>query len=147
MDGRIDALVIGAGTAGTFTGVARAVKKANPRALCVLVEPQGSIFGGGPPGEFKVEGIGLADCIGGYGVAEAAAACAQYKGWDLNGMRAVIQGFGSMGGSSARYLARLGSKIVGVADVNGTITNPDGLDVERLLASRSSFGETCRPWA
>ncbi|TME08172.1 MAG: Glu/Leu/Phe/Val dehydrogenase [Chloroflexi bacterium] len=92
----------------------------------------------------KVEGIGLADCIGGYGVAEAAAACAQYKGWDLNGMRAVIQGFGSMGGSSARYLARLGSKIVGVADVNGTITNPDGLDVERLLASRSSFGEIDR---
>ncbi|OLC00377.1 MAG: hypothetical protein AUI15_07385 [Actinobacteria bacterium 13_2_20CM_2_66_6] len=92
----------------------------------------------------KVEGIGLADCIGGYGVAEAAAACAQYKGWDLNGMRAVIQGFGSMGGSSARYLARLGSKIVGVSDVNGTITNPDGLDVERLLASRSSFGEIDR---
>jgi len=91
-----------------------------------------------------VEGIGLADCIGGYGVAEAAAACAQYKGWDLNGMRAVIQGFGSMGGSSARYLARLGSKIVGVVDVNGTITNPDGLDVERLLASRSSLGEVDR---
>jgi cysteine synthase A len=58
MDGRIDALVIGAGTAGTFTGVARAVKRMNPQAHCVLVEPQGSIFGGGPPGDFKVEGIG-----------------------------------------------------------------------------------------
>ena len=58
MQGRIDALVIGAGTAGTFTGVARAIKNINPEVFCVLVEPQGSILGGGPPGWHKVEGIG-----------------------------------------------------------------------------------------
>lgn len=92
----------------------------------------------------NVEGIGLADCIGGYGVAEAAAACAEYKGWTLSGMRAVIQGFGTMGGSSARYLARLGVKVVGVVDVNGAISNPGGLDVERLLESRSALGEVDR---
>lgn len=63
MDGRIDAVVLGAGTAGTFTGVARAVKKINARALCVLVEPQGSIFGGGPPGDHKVEGIGQSQFV------------------------------------------------------------------------------------
>ena len=92
----------------------------------------------------KVEGIGLADCIGGYGVAEAAAAAAAYKGWDLKGMRAVVQGFGSMGGSSARYLQRLGAKVVGIVDVNGAISNPKGLDVERLLASRNELGEVDR---
>jgi cysteine synthase A len=58
MDGRIDALCIGVGTGGTFTGVARYVKERLPKALCVGVEPQGSILGGGPPGEHKVEGIG-----------------------------------------------------------------------------------------
>ncbi len=63
MDERIDAIVIGAGTAGTFTGVARAIKKLNPQALCVLVEPEGSIIGGGPPGEHKVEGIGQSQFI------------------------------------------------------------------------------------
>jgi glutamate dehydrogenase (NAD(P)+) len=92
----------------------------------------------------QVDGIGLADCIGGFGVAEAAAACAEHKGWDIAEMRAVVQGFGSMGGSSARYLARLGARIVGVVDVNGVITNPDGLDVERLLKSRSALGEIDR---
>jgi glutamate dehydrogenase (NAD(P)+) len=92
----------------------------------------------------KVDGIGLADCIGGYGVAEAAAAAADFKGWKLSDMRAVVQGFGSMGGSSARYLARLGAKVVGVVDVNGVITNPGGLDVERLLASRNALGEVDR---
>ncbi|HEX8493137.1 MAG TPA: cysteine synthase family protein [Pyrinomonadaceae bacterium] len=63
MEGRVDAVVIGAGTAGTFTGVARAVKKINPDALCVLVEPEGSIIGGGKPGEHKVEGIGQSQFI------------------------------------------------------------------------------------
>lgn len=58
MEGRIDAVVIGSGTAGTFTGVARYVKKKNPKALAVAVETQGSVLGGGPPGKHKVEGIG-----------------------------------------------------------------------------------------
>jgi cysteine synthase len=63
MDGRIDAVVIGAGTSGTFVGVARAVKRINPDVLCVLVEPEGSIYGGKPPGPKKVEGIGQKDFI------------------------------------------------------------------------------------
>ena len=63
MNGEIDAVVIGAGTSGTFCGVARAVRKRNPNALCVLVEPEGSIYGGKPPGPKKIEGIGQRDFI------------------------------------------------------------------------------------
>lgn len=63
MQGRIDALVIGAGTAGTFTGVTRAIKSVSPEVYCVLVEPEGSILGGGPPGWHKVEGIGQREFI------------------------------------------------------------------------------------
>ncbi|HZD26821.1 MAG TPA: cysteine synthase family protein, partial [Alphaproteobacteria bacterium] len=58
MQGRLDAVVLGAGTGGTFTGVARFVKERNPQALAYLVESQGSIYGGGEPGDHKVEGIG-----------------------------------------------------------------------------------------
>lgn len=58
LEGRIDAVVIGAGTSGTFVGVSRAVKKINPDVLCVLVEPEGSIYGGGTPGPKRIEGIG-----------------------------------------------------------------------------------------
>lgn len=58
LEGRIDAVVIGAGTSGTFVGVSRAVKKVNPSVLCILVEPEGSIYGGGPAGPKKIEGIG-----------------------------------------------------------------------------------------
>lgn len=60
MDGRLEAVVIGAGTGGTFTGVARFVKERIPTALAVLVEPVGSIFGGGEYSPYRVEGIGSA---------------------------------------------------------------------------------------
>jgi cysteine synthase A len=58
MDGKIDGIVIGSGTAGTFTGVARYLKKHLPKVVAVAVETQGSVLGGGKPGKHKVEGIG-----------------------------------------------------------------------------------------
>lgn len=91
-----------------------------------------------------VEGIGLADVIGGYGVAEAAMAAIEHLGLTAEGTRAVVQGFGSMGGASARYLSRQGVKVVGIIDGNGCIVNPDGLDVEALLAARNDLGEVDR---
>ena len=58
LEGKIDAVVIGAGTAGTFTGIARYVKERLPKAVAIAVETQGSVLGGGQPGKHKVEGIG-----------------------------------------------------------------------------------------
>ncbi len=58
MDGKVDAVALGCGTCGTFTGVARYLKERLPRALAFAVETQGSVLGGGPPGPHKVEGIG-----------------------------------------------------------------------------------------
>lgn len=58
MEGRIDAVALGCGTSGTFSGVARYLKEKLPRVLTVAVETQGSVLGGGQPGPHKVEGIG-----------------------------------------------------------------------------------------
>lgn len=59
MDGRVDAVVLGCGTCGTFTGVARYLKEKLPAVHAVAVETQGSILCGGEPGPHKVEGIGV----------------------------------------------------------------------------------------
>ena len=66
MEGQIDALVIGAGTAGTFTGLARFMKERLPNLLAFAVETQGSILGGGKPGPHKVEGIGASFIPGNF---------------------------------------------------------------------------------
>ena len=58
-EGKLDAVVMTAGTGGTISGVARAIKKAVPSCQIVGVDPEGSILAG--PGEiktYKVEGIG-----------------------------------------------------------------------------------------
>jgi cystathionine beta-synthase len=58
-DGKLDYVVLTAGTGGTITGVARAVRAQAPRAKIVGVDPIGSILAGpGPIGTYKVEGIG-----------------------------------------------------------------------------------------
>lgn len=63
MDGRVDAWVAGAGTGGTFTGVAKYLKERNAAAYCVVVEPQGSILKGGEAGPHEVEGIGASSFV------------------------------------------------------------------------------------
>src|ERR1700727_1391035 len=58
MGGSVDAVVLGCGTCGTFTGVARYMKEHVPGVRAVAVTTQGSVLGGGAPGPHKVEGIG-----------------------------------------------------------------------------------------
>lgn len=58
-EGRLDAVVIGCGSGGTFTGAVRFLKEHLPGLYAVAVEPEGSILGGGPPGSHEVEGIGM----------------------------------------------------------------------------------------
>jgi len=58
-DGHVDIFVAGAGSGGTFMGCARYLKEQNPNIKTVIVEPEGSILGGGEPGPHKTEGIGM----------------------------------------------------------------------------------------
>ncbi len=52
----------------------------------------------------------------------------------------AIQGFGQVGSVTARVLADAGYKIVAVGDVYGSITNPLGLDVARLVSHVKETG-------
>jgi len=62
-DGKLDMVVIGAGTGGTLTGIARKIKEKVPHAKIIGVDPVGSILAqpeslNGPIASYKVEGIG-----------------------------------------------------------------------------------------
>jgi len=87
----------------------------------------------GLPREFG--GIPL-DEIGatGWGIRHVAEIAVQYCGFELQGARFVVQGFGAVGKNAARFLAEQGAVLVGAADSRGVIHNPDGLDVEALVA-------------
>jgi cysteine synthase A len=57
-EGKVDAIVLGAGSGGTFTGTVQFLKEKNPKLVAVCVQPVGSVFCGAPLAEWKVEGIG-----------------------------------------------------------------------------------------
>jgi glutamate dehydrogenase (NAD(P)+)/glutamate dehydrogenase (NADP+) len=84
-----------------------------------------SVLGGIPLDQVGATGFGLAVC------AEVAQKFANLK---LKGASVSVQGFGNVGQHAARYLAHpsRGAKLVSATDLDGTIYNPKGLDIERL---------------
>ncbi len=51
--------VAGIGTGGTFTGIAKRFKEANPDCICVAIEPDTSpVLSGKEPGSHAIQGIG-----------------------------------------------------------------------------------------
>jgi len=58
----------------------------------------------------------------------------------LRGARVLIQGFGAVGAGVAWHLARSGATIVGVSDRDKAVVDPDGLDLDTLLAAKDGDG-------
>ncbi len=83
----------------------------------------------------EIGGIPL-DQIGatGFGLSIATEIASQYCDLDLQGARLVVQGFGSVGKHAAHFLKEKGVILVGAADSQGTLVNPQGIDIDRLIA-------------
>ena len=58
LDGKIDYFIAGAGSGGTYSGVARYLKEQNPDVCGILADPVGSTMGGGEHADYDIEGIG-----------------------------------------------------------------------------------------
>lgn len=101
MSGKLDAIVIGIGTGGTFTGVARFMKERLPHVHCVAVETQGSVLQGGAPGPHKVEGIGASFIPGTFdaGVADEIIMVSDHDAFQT--VTDLARKEGVLGGSSA----------------------------------------------
>jgi glutamate dehydrogenase (NAD(P)+) len=87
----------------------------------------------------EIGGIPL-DEIGatGWGLKASVEAALEHCDFRLSGARLVVQGFGSVGKHAARFLGEKGTVLVAAADSRGTIFNPKGIDVGRLIALKNS---------
>ena len=58
LDGRIDYIIAGAGSGGTYSGILKYAKEHNPYIKGILADPVGSTMGGGEHSDYNIEGIG-----------------------------------------------------------------------------------------
>jgi glutamate dehydrogenase (NAD(P)+) len=56
------------------------------------------------------------------------------------GCRVIIQGFGNVGSNAANLMRETGYKIVGIAEYDGGLYNPNGIDICSLLEHRQRNG-------
>jgi glutamate dehydrogenase (NAD(P)+) len=57
----------------------------------------------------------------------------RYLKMNIDGCRVVIEGFGNVGANAARLMMEHGYKIVGVAERDGGLSNPNGIDIHQLI--------------
>jgi glutamate dehydrogenase/leucine dehydrogenase len=93
-------------------------------------------------GELGVAGCEpqVADLITGYGLARSIVHLFARQGRELRGARVAIEGFGSVGGPCALYLARAGARLVALADHEKVLVNQEGLGpdaIEGLIRRRT----------
>ncbi|GAB2475250.1 Glu/Leu/Phe/Val dehydrogenase dimerization domain-containing protein [Algoriphagus taiwanensis] len=74
----------------------------------------------------------VADMITGYGVSEAVRHYYKIWGGELQGKRAVIQGWGNVGAAAACFLAVEGVKIVGIIDRDGGLIREEGFSLDEI---------------
>jgi len=80
---------------------------------------------GGSEGRLKATGQGLVYCIEEWLAG---------RGLPMAGARFMLQGFGNVGSAAAEILTGLGARCVAVQDADGSIHDPEGIDVDKLVA-------------
>jgi glutamate dehydrogenase (NAD(P)+) len=84
----------------------------------------------GKPVEFH--GSAGREAATGFGVAIVAREMLARLKRSITGTTFAIQGYGNVGSHTARCLAQMGGKIIGVSDAYGAIVNTQGIDVAKL---------------
>jgi glutamate dehydrogenase (NAD(P)+) len=99
---------------------------------CVTGKP---VSAGGIRGRVEATGRGVF-----YGVREVCNVAEDMKALGLTpglqGKRVVIQGLGNVGYFAARFFEQAGALLVGLAESEGAIADPKGIDLEKVMAHR-----------
>src|SRR5436190_3025058 len=83
--------------------------------------------------------VGRSDATG-QGVLYTIEDAARRRGFQLEGARVAIQGFGNVGEAAARLLHEAGARVVAITDLHGGAAHSEGLDVPFLRCYLAEHG-------
>ncbi len=91
----------------------------------------------------RVDGLALAQRGGGHALAHAALEAIRWAGHRGSRARVGIQGFGTLGRAAALSLAQVGLRVTALADEQGCLVLPQGLDIGALVTTPAGTPVTC----
>ena len=117
----------------------------NAQIMAWLMDTYSMNVGHSVPGVVTGKPIALGGSQGrseatGRGVVFALEEAAPKISLDLSGATAIVQGFGNVGSVAARLLQQTGVKVIGIGEVYASIYNPDGIDIDALIAYKAKNG-------
>jgi glutamate dehydrogenase (NAD(P)+) len=74
------------------------------------------------------------------GVQIVTKAAMRYLGLALEDVSVIIQGFGNVGGTTARFMHEMGCRVVGLSDVTGGVYNAHGIDLPMAMRFSREHG-------
>jgi glutamate dehydrogenase (NAD(P)+) len=77
----------------------------------------------------------------GFSVFAGAESAARHMNLNLSQSTLATEGFGKVGSSVAKVFSQKGTRVVAISTIKGTVYNPDGLDVDRLIQLKDEFGD------
>ena len=110
----------------------------NPQVMGWMVDEYNNLMRSNEPGVITGKPILIGGSEGrlqatSRGIAYVVNEACRVKGYQIDGLSVVIQGFGNVGSHAAVLLSEMGAKIIAVSDVNGGIYDPEGLNVAELI--------------
>ena len=87
------------------------------------------------------DGMSMDDLAVGAGILGGARVVLERLGREFADASVAIEGFGKAGAGTARAIDRAGGRVVAVSTIEGALVDPDGLDVDELLALRHEHGD------
>lgn len=116
----------------------------NPQVMAWIMDTYSILKGYAVPGVVTGKPLELGGSVGrmeatGKGVFISAQEAAREIGLSIDGSTVVIQGSGNVGGIAAQYFHRAGAKVVGISDSKGGLYNPEGLDIDKVLACKNRY--------
>ncbi|MDO5062102.1 MAG: Glu/Leu/Phe/Val dehydrogenase [Peptostreptococcaceae bacterium] len=110
----------------------------NGKIMAWMVDEYEKVTGQYAPGVFTGKPVEFGGSLArteatGYGVAIMAKAALERLNIDFKNATIAVQGFGNVGSYTALYAHRLGAKVVAISDINVSIYNENGIDIEKMF--------------
>ncbi len=121
----------------------------NPTIMGWIVDEYSTIMGEWTPGVVTGKPVAIGGSLGrteatGRGCYFVLGHYLRAQNKKMSDVTVAVQGFGNVGSVGALLMHRDGAKVVAIGDYNGSLYNPDGLDVEAAYAYANSHGRSLK---